>query len=418
MPFAGFKDWDKCITHMLQKEGYNKETATKVCGALQSGVEKRNKMNCILTDMGQKRKMKYNAFSEFVTNEIKETDYMLTIPVTMTTEGVMNGGYKAREELMRSAVTFDGIPITFSHPPEGQITSLTQMEGYVKLTDYDPETGDVKGLANIFKTQENTSVVDLIRDGKIREVSIGFWSTDVFQNGIYDNTRSGEKQKYDYLETDIVGDHLAIMMPGERGACSPGMGCSLTNSTSDLPSLPNMNPGDSTELPDDYFLDLPTIQTIKKETNMTDENPPAEVDPKIDPPKDEGSNTSVTNTVVVDNSEQVNDLRGQVEKQGLVIDTLKKALEDKEKEPMVNEICEITGRKPEYFKDKSLCNVKEALALVREANVARHGLDTGQDNTDSPPGPDDTVDAYVTDPKTGELAYKEVGPKDEGVRQW
>jgi hypothetical protein len=31
---------------------------------------------------------------------------------------------------------------------------------------------------------------------------------------------------------------------------------------------------------------------------------------------------------------------------------------------------------------------------------------------------DDTCDAYVTDPKTGQLVYKELGPRDENVRQW
>ena len=40
MPFAGFDDWDDCMDTMTEEEGYDKETAEQVCGALQAEHEK------------------------------------------------------------------------------------------------------------------------------------------------------------------------------------------------------------------------------------------------------------------------------------------------------------------------------------------------------------------------------------------
>ena len=39
-PFAGFKDWDDCMRHMKEEQGYDEETAKKVCGKLKAEYEK------------------------------------------------------------------------------------------------------------------------------------------------------------------------------------------------------------------------------------------------------------------------------------------------------------------------------------------------------------------------------------------
>jgi len=42
-PFAGFKDFDDCIRHMKEEQGYDEETARKVCGKIYWQTEGKNK---------------------------------------------------------------------------------------------------------------------------------------------------------------------------------------------------------------------------------------------------------------------------------------------------------------------------------------------------------------------------------------
>jgi len=39
-PFAGFSSWNECVTSMMEREGYSREVAEKVCGKLKHELEK------------------------------------------------------------------------------------------------------------------------------------------------------------------------------------------------------------------------------------------------------------------------------------------------------------------------------------------------------------------------------------------
>jgi len=44
MPFAGFEDFDSCVSKMMEKQGYDEETAKKVCGKLKAEHENKAEM--------------------------------------------------------------------------------------------------------------------------------------------------------------------------------------------------------------------------------------------------------------------------------------------------------------------------------------------------------------------------------------
>jgi len=46
MPFAGYENFDACTAHQMKK-GKSKESANKICGALQSKIEGKSMLDLI-----------------------------------------------------------------------------------------------------------------------------------------------------------------------------------------------------------------------------------------------------------------------------------------------------------------------------------------------------------------------------------
>ena len=270
MPVGPFETFTECVNAMLL-EDYDSVTAQKICGALESANQNHKNLSKIINNKKPGRNLRHNKMT-FKLNEIKETEFMLSIPVVMTTEGVMNDGLKRMVDLAQSFWTFDGIPVTFSHPDFGEVTQLNECKGWVSDINFDPKTGDVSGMCNILKRADTKDTIKAIKSKKLNEVSIGFWSTDIEKDGVYNDTeRTKKNYPYSYIETEIVGNHLAILMDGEKGACSPEMGCSLGNS-----ELPNN--GDIT------MNDKPQTPTPKPVDNEQDPAPPAPVPEPVPAP--------------------------------------------------------------------------------------------------------------------------------------
>lgn len=166
---------------------------------------------------------------------VEETpDYWIIADTGLTTEGVMNLGFKPRDELAKTWILANGIAFSHDHPRDedefGVIVDLRRVGGFVDNVRFDDATGNVVGdvfLARVAQeglaiTEENIKrnafLVDAIKAGEEAEVSIGFWSTDEWNPGNRDGA------DYEWIQRDIVYDHLASV---PLGACSWGMGCGL-----------------------------------------------------------------------------------------------------------------------------------------------------------------------------------------------
>ena len=106
-------------------------------------------------------------------------------------------------------------PVTDGHPPERIITSNTQRKGFIDNLCF---TDDSELRADI--TITSAKLIDTIKSGKKREVSIGFYSNTVDAHGVFNDV------EYDQIQTDMLLDHLAIV---ENGRCSLLDGCGLKN---------------------------------------------------------------------------------------------------------------------------------------------------------------------------------------------
>lgn len=137
--------------------------------------------------------------------------------------------YKPADELEKTVWTFDGRWVTIlKHPDTRLLQRTSDIYGRVEnprfvkdLIDQKTKRPCRRGIrADIkwFKDRVPADVQERIKIGDLRDVSIGF---------TYDEDRTQgewEGQKYDYVQRNIFGDHLAA--PVEAGRC-PGPVCGI-----------------------------------------------------------------------------------------------------------------------------------------------------------------------------------------------
>lgn len=120
-------------------------------------------------------------------------------------------------DALRKMVEFaSGRPVTDEHPEGGVVMSRKDTRGYIDNL-YVTENDEVK--SDLYVTCKK--LAKLVRDGKKREVSIGFYSGIDTTPGVFND------QEYDEIQNDIWLDHVAIV---KNGRCSRKDGCGITDS--------------------------------------------------------------------------------------------------------------------------------------------------------------------------------------------
>lgn len=148
-------------------------------------------------------------------------------PCTLMTMGVRSGSKGAC--LWKSTVLSDkperwnGIPVVINHPTAyGAYVSVnfndetkSKIIGYVQNAKW-------VGVSNSLKAEihVNLSNPNLPSLQQIKEVSIGVFSSEVEETGIFN------KQTYESIITEYEPDHLALL-PNDVGACSWADGCGI-----------------------------------------------------------------------------------------------------------------------------------------------------------------------------------------------
>lgn len=114
---------------------------------------------------------------------------------------------RPEEELKKAVETFNNLPLTRKHieidvdnvPKEDIVGSLGDSAVY--------EDGFIKNSLIVY----DQKYIDRIQNGKQKELSCGYRYTPIRQSGEF------EGQHYDFVMTDIVGNHVALVKEGRAG---------------------------------------------------------------------------------------------------------------------------------------------------------------------------------------------------------
>ena len=163
----------------------------------------------------------------------------IVVPVVMMVEGVHNGSrgpvYHNPDELGRIEASWNGIPVTISHPinEDNQFISANSpnvLEKYSVGTIFNTHLEDGKLKAEAWLDVQRLTAVspetlDKVRKGEIIEVSVGIFNDEDEEEGDWNN------EHYIAVAKNYRPDHLALL-PGEVGACSITDGCGVRVNTS------------------------------------------------------------------------------------------------------------------------------------------------------------------------------------------
>lgn len=157
-------------------------------------------------------------------------------PVTLVREMVLKGELLPFEEIQRTAMAWNGAPVTVTHPRDEDggflPASMAAAEferhaaGHVFGADPDADRRALDGevyvdadrAAEIAVSLDRDDPAEMLLDGDPVEVSTGYWYRKDDATGEY------EGAEYDAQQRDVQPDHLATLPNGE-GECSLSDGC-------------------------------------------------------------------------------------------------------------------------------------------------------------------------------------------------
>lgn len=157
-------------------------------------------------------------------------------PVTLVREMVLKGELLPFEEIQRTAMAWNGSPVTVTHPRDEDggflPASMDAAEfeahavGHIFNTETNPDRRALEGEAwlDAQRSAETAEGLDrndpagMLLDGESVEVSTGYWYRKNRDAGTYDDT------EYNATQADVQPDHLATL-PNGQGECSIEDGC-------------------------------------------------------------------------------------------------------------------------------------------------------------------------------------------------
>jgi len=149
------------------------------------------------------------------TKILREDETEIVLPGILVREGVFiysqGRALRPREELKQSLETFE-IPrvIAQRHPDSMILTGHSLIVGKVKNVVWDEENGLVHGEVHINKKKVTPEFLAGVKTGVYNKNSIGFIYTEDWTKGTFNN------QPYDFVQRNILADHLAIGVPNPR----------------------------------------------------------------------------------------------------------------------------------------------------------------------------------------------------------
>jgi len=159
------------------------------------------------------------------TKILEDSDCCLVVPAVIAREGVFKYpegmAFKPAEELRDAAWTAEGAWIVAEkHPDTLILTERKDIKGRVENPRFSSEINGIIADLRLLKKFNAPQFIDDIRQGKHKDVSIGFFYD-------FDATPGEWKgQKYDFVQRNILVDHVAAGVPLGRCA-SPYCGIAV-----------------------------------------------------------------------------------------------------------------------------------------------------------------------------------------------
>jgi len=149
-------------------------------------------------------------------NMTETADY-LAVDAVIAREGVFpfHEGkiYRPAKVLERAALLQTEMPLILrldlAHPPEGVVMTTKDIMGTAYVEEF--KDAKIKARLTINKKVAPQSLIDAVKRGELRDVSIGYYHVFEEKEGNWN------EHKYDLVETDLKLDHVAIV---EKGRCS------------------------------------------------------------------------------------------------------------------------------------------------------------------------------------------------------
>jgi hypothetical protein len=162
------------------------------------------------------------------TKVISENDSEIVIPALLAREGVLpyaqGKAFRPADELKSSLFTFDGAwCVSKKHPEQMILTKPGEISGKISDVQWDEARSAVKGNVHLFKAKNDSGFLEDVKAGKLKDVSIGFLYEEDWQAGEWN------KQKYDFVQRNILINHVAVGVPKGR-MTSPSVGLGLDSS--------------------------------------------------------------------------------------------------------------------------------------------------------------------------------------------
>jgi hypothetical protein len=186
------------------------------------------------------------------TKILREDDEEIVLPALLAREAVLSyaqgRAFRPREELKKSLFTFDGAwCVSKKHPDRMLVTDPREISGKVSNAEWDESRGLVKGHIHLFKPKNDPAFIQDVKEGRLKDVSIGFIYAEDWTPGEY------QGQKYDFIQRNLLINHVAVGVPRGR-MTSPQVGLGLDS------TLNEVFEGDSfgdASFPDECFLWVP-----------------------------------------------------------------------------------------------------------------------------------------------------------------
>lgn len=114
---------------------------------------------------------------------------------------------RPENELRKAVPTFNNLPLTREHI-EVDVENVPKDKIVGSLGDHaEYADGYIKNNLIVYDQKD----IDLIMSGKKKELSCGYRYTPVREHGTFDG------QEYDFVMTDIIGNHIALVKEGRAG---------------------------------------------------------------------------------------------------------------------------------------------------------------------------------------------------------
>jgi hypothetical protein len=145
---------------------------------------------------------------------IARTGIQKYLPIELGDEGDEPiGVYRPKDQVAHeeSVASFTNIPVTDEHPHE--MVNIDNIKNYYRGSISKVEVIDLDNGETGLKTRlviTDKELIDKIKSGK-KELSVGYENILVKQSGTYNG------ESYDYIQTNIIANHLAVVDAGRCG---------------------------------------------------------------------------------------------------------------------------------------------------------------------------------------------------------